>query len=139
MTLYEIVHGFLDIARKQPNINYVGEGDIYSLNSKPNIDYSVFWVTQTDHSFDEDTITYNLTLFYVDRLLKDESNELMVQSNSMVQLQNIINIFSNMNPDIEIEYNVQVKNFTHRFTDMCAGSYAEITLIVNNDIEICGY
>jgi hypothetical protein len=50
MTLVEIVKILLDIAKQQPNINYVGEGDIYTLNSLPNIDYSVFYITQNAHN-----------------------------------------------------------------------------------------
>ena len=93
MTLYEIVNEFLNIAKQQPNINYTGEGDIYQLNSLPNIDYSVFYVTQTNHSQNENTVSYTLTLYYIDRLLQDASNRLQIQSQGILVLNNIINIF----------------------------------------------
>ena len=56
MTFYEIVKSLQEIAQKQPNINYVGEGDIYILNTKTNIDYGVFFITQTNHAQYENTI-----------------------------------------------------------------------------------
>ena len=46
MTLFEIINKLKDIAISKPNINYVGDGDVYTLNSLPNIDYSVFFITQ---------------------------------------------------------------------------------------------
>ena len=139
MTLYEVITDILNIAKQQPNINHTGEGDIYSLNSLPNIDYSVFWVTQTNHTQGENTVTYNLVLYYIDRLLPDASNRLQIQSQGMLALNNIINIYNQMNPDIQIEYDINYTTFTHRFTDDCAGVFANVTIISDNEIGICGY
>ena len=139
MTLYEVITDILNIAKQQPNINHTGEGDIYSLNSLPNIDYSVFWVTQTNHTQGENTVTYNLVLYYIDRLLPDASNRLQIQSQGMLVLNNIINIYNQMNPDIQIEYDINYTTFTHRFTDDCAGVFANVTIISDNEIGICGY
>lgn len=139
MTLYEIVNEILDIAQQQPNINYTGEGDIYSLNSLPNIDYSVFFITQSEHTQSEDTSTYNLILYHIDRLLTDGSNRLQVQSQSMLAIQNVINIFNQMNPDVQVDYDVRYTTFTHRFQDECAGAFANVTITVDNDLGICGY
>ena len=35
MTLFEIINKLKDIAINKPNINYVGDGDVYTLNSGP--------------------------------------------------------------------------------------------------------
>jgi hypothetical protein len=129
----------MKIAKQQPNINYVGEGDIFSLNSLPDIDYSVFFVTQTNHSLGEDTITYNLVLYYIDRLLQDKSNELEVQSSAILMLNNIINIFNQLNPDAQINYDVDFNTFTHKFTDFCAGVFCNISITIDNEVGVCGY
>lgn len=139
MTLYEIVKSLQEIAQKQPNINYVGEGDIYILNSKTNIDYSVFFITQTNHAQYENTIEYNLTLFYVDRLMTDESNRLKIQSEGIMMLGNIINIFNQKYPDVEIEYTINHTTFLHKFADSCAGVFANVKIIADNNIGVCGY
>ena len=139
MTLYEIVDNLLSIAKKQPNINYVGEGDIYSLNSLPSIDYSVFFITQTNHQQGENTVTYNLTLYYIDRLLNDGSNKLQIQSQGMMVLNNIINILNNMNSDIEIEYNIDYTTFVHKFQDNCSGVFANVSITADAELGICGY
>jgi hypothetical protein len=139
MTLYEVITDILNIAKQQPNINHTGEGDIYSLNSLPNIDYNVFWVTQTNHTQGENTVTYNLVLYYIDRLLPDASNRLQIQSQGMLALNNIINIYNQMNPDIQIEYDINYTTFTHRFVDDCAGVFANVTITADAELGICGY
>lgn len=138
MTLLEIVKQFEHIASQQPNINYVNNGDIYELNNIPNLDYGVFYITQQKHSGDENNFKYNLTLFYVDRVANDGRNKLAIQSNGITLLTNVINIFLNNN-DVELEGDVQLTTFKERFTDDCAGAFAEITVIADNELGICGY
>lgn len=139
MTLQSIVNQFINIAKKQPNINYVGEGDIYVLNSQPNIDYSVFFVTQQEHSQSENTITYNLYLYYVDRLTESENNTLSIQSTGLMVLGNIINIFNNEIDDAVIDYDVRYTTFTHRFADACAGAFATLQITAPNGLGICEF
>lgn len=138
MTLYKIVNDILEVGRKQPNINYVGNGDVYTLNSMSNTEYGVFFVTQSNHSISEDTVSYNLTLYYIDRLLNDGSNTLQVQSQGMLVLNNIINEY-NQTADVEIQYDINFTTFTHRFTDECAGVFCNVKIITNNELGICSY
>lgn len=138
MTLKETIKKFLNIAQKQPNIGYTGEGDIYTLNSLPNINYSVFFVTQQQHQQSEDTITYNLILYYIDRLTETEDNMLDIHSNGIILLGNIINTFINEN-DADISYDITYQTFTHRFSDACAGVYANVKIEVANNIGVCNF
>lgn len=138
MTLIDVVNNFKDIAIQQHNINYVGDGDIYSLNNLPNLDYGVFYITQTNHTQSEDTISYTLTLFYVDRLFTDHSNRLQIQSNAIITLTNIINVFAETY-DVEVDYNVNFTTFIQRFADECSGAFCNVTITVNNDIGLCAY
>lgn len=139
MTLQDIIKNLKDIALKQHNINYANEGDVYMLNSLPNLDYGVFFVTQTNHSQSVNTVTYNLTLYYIDRLLTDESNKLQIQSNGIIVLGNIINIFNQKYDDVEIVYDITYNTFTHQFADACAGVYATVQIIADNELGVCGY
>lgn len=139
MTLLEIVKKFEKIAEKQPNINYVGNGDIYSLSTLPNIDYGVFFITQTNHTQDENITKYTLTLFYVDRVTNDGSNKLAIQSNGITILTNIINIFLMQNEDAELDGDMQFTTFIQRFVDDCAGVFCNVTVSVDNNLGVCGY
>lgn len=139
MTLVEIINEIKRIADKQPNINYVGEGDIYSLNSLPNIDYSVFFITQNAHNQTENTITYNFNLYYVDRLTENQDNTLDIQSAGILMLGNIINTINELIDEVELVYDIQFQPFTHKFADDCAGVYATCSFEVSNNLGVCAF
>lgn len=138
MTLFEIINKLKDIAINKPNINYVGDGDVYTLNSLPNLDYSVFFITQNEHSIDGNTITYNLNLFYIDRIADSEDNVLNIQSDGILQLTNIINtlVFSE---DVDVDGEINFVPFIQRFADNCAGVYCSVSFVCDNNIGICHY
>ena len=136
MTLETTINKLLKLAKKKPNINYVGEGDIYQLDHLPNVEYGVFYITQTSHTLEDDVLKLTLNLFYVDRLLNDASNTLKIQSNGIGILTDIIYTFVN-SEDVQIDGDIRFNTFTHRFTADCAGVYATITFNVDNDILEC--
>ena len=138
MTLFEIINKLKDIAISKPNINYVGDGDVYTLNSLPNIDYSVFFITQNDHSIYQDTITYNLNLFYIDRISDSEDNVLNIQSDGMLQLTNIINTLV-FTEDVDVEGEITFVPFIQRFADQCSGVYCNVRFICDNNLGTCSY
>lgn len=136
MNLIEIIDKLKEIALSKPNINFVGEGDIYELNNLGNIDYSVFYITQQTHSFSENIAYYQLNLFYVDRLAKDNSNRLSIHSVGMDAISNILNEITNTE-DVEIEFPIQFNTFNERFADDCAGVFCTVTLITKKEIGLC--
>ena len=138
MTLFELINKLKNIAISKPNINFVGDGDVYVLNSLPNIDYSVFFITQNDHSIYQDTITYSLNLFYIDRISDSEDNILNIQSDGMLQLTNIINtlVFSE---DVDVDGEITFTPFIQRFSDQCAGVYCTVRFVVDNNLGTCNY
>ena len=138
MTLFEIINKLKNIAISKPNINFVDDGDVYTLNSLPNIDYSVFFITQNDHSIYQDTITYSLNLFYIDRISDSEDNVLNIQSDGMLQLTNVINtlVFSE---DVDVEGEISFTPFIQRFSDQCAGVYCTVRFICDNNLGSCSY
>lgn len=138
MTLFEIINKLKDIALSKPNINYAGEGDVYTLNSLPNIDYSAFFITQNNHSIDSNTISYNLNLFYIDRIADSEDNVLNIQSDGLLQLTNIINtlVFSE---DVDVDGEINFVPFIQRFSDNCAGVYCSVSFVCENNLGICSY
>ena len=138
MTLKELIEKIKTIARKQHNIGYVGEGDIYTLNSIPNIDYSVIFITQQNHSITADLSEYNINLFYVDRLMNDKSNRLDIQSHGITIINNIINQLAST-IDVDVEYPVSFTTFTQRFSDECAGVFATIKITTDNELGLCAY
>ena len=138
MTLFEIINKLKDIAISKPNINWVGDGDVYVLNSLPNIDYSVFFITQNDHLIDSDTITYNLNLFYIDRISDSEDNVLNIQSDGILQLTNIINTLV-FTEDVDVDGEITFVPFIQRFSDNCSGVYCNVRFVCENNLGNCSY
>ena len=125
MSLYNVINTLLTIGKKQPNILYAGEGDIYeALNAYQDIKYPVFFITQKQHVQNGDFIQYGLNLFIVDRETDDRSNKLQVQSNAMDVLSNILRAAEQY-----FEINSAVYHtFEERFDSLCAGAFVEIQI-----------
>ena len=137
MTYFELISKLLDSAAEEPNINYYGCGDIYKLNSVPTIEYNVFYITPNTFSVDEDTITYSLNLYFVSRWDETDNNQLEEQSAGMLALQNIINRFNNLYPEVEIAYPLIFTPFYQKFKDICTGVFVRVDLAVDNTLGLC--
>lgn len=137
MTYFELISRLLGSAAEEPNINYYGCGDIYKLNSIPTIEYSVFYITPNTFNVEEDTITYSLNLYYIDRWDETDNNQLEIQSSGILALQNIINRFNTDYANVEIDYPLVFTPFYQRFKDICAGVFVRINVRVDNIIGEC--
>lgn len=135
MNYKQIIDYILDVASKNISVNEVNEGDVYEiLNSKQHRYPSIILTPQTVTSTNSDTETLNAILFFVDRLTDTQENKIMIQSQGISVLRQILekcaeeNIF-----DIE---SYTFTPFTEKFTDECAGVFVNIT--VNYTIDfIC--
>ena len=130
MTLVELIKTMEVIASHQPSIKMVVENDIFRLNTKADARYGVFAFVQGMHStsIDSSVITYAFTLFYVDRLKNDRSNQIEIQSVGIQTLDNIIRQLDDLGIYSETSYSFQV--FNQRFTDDCAGVFCNVNLSV---------
>ena len=106
MTLLETIKAMEVIASKQPSIKMVVENDIFRLNAKADARYGVFAFVQGSHtaSIDSNVITYAFTLFYVDRLKNDRSNQIEIQSVGIQTLDNIIRAMDGIGIYTETSY-----------------------------------
>lgn len=130
MTLSELIKAMEVVASKQPSIKMVVENDIFRLNGKADAKYGVFAFVQQQHttSIESNVITYAFTLFYVDRLKNDRSNQIEIQSVGIQTLDNIIRTLDEMGIYSENKYSFQV--FNQRFVDECAGVFCNVSLSV---------
>ena len=130
MTLSELIRTMEVVASNQPSVNMVVENDVFRLNAKADARYGVFAFVQQQHttSVDSNVITYSFTLFYVDRLKNDRSNQIEIQSVGIQTLDNIIRTLDEMGIYSENNYSFQV--FNQRFLDECAGVFCNVSLSV---------
>ena len=128
MTLAQLIRLFEGIAKEQPSVNMIVQQDVFRINSAPSLKYGVFAWTQGQHSGSINGMSaYSFSLFYVDRLKKDLSNQIEIQSVGCETIGNILRMLD--------EYDVEVSNYTmqtfnQRFTDECAGVFCNVTLSV---------
>ncbi len=130
MTLSELIRTMEAVASHQPSIKMVVENDIFRLNAKADARYGVFAFVQQQHttSSESNVVTYAFTLFYVDRLKNDRSNQIEIQSVGIQTLDNIIRTLDDMGIYSEQSYSFQV--FNQRFVDECAGVFCNVYLSV---------
>ena len=136
MTLLELIKAMEVVASKQPSVKMVVENDIFRLNALADARYGVFAFVQGQHStsIDSNVITYAFTLFYVDRLKNDRSNQIEIQSVGIQTLDNIIRTMDEMGIYSETSYSFQV--FNQRFVDECAGVFCNVSFSVPVD-SVC--
>lgn len=130
MTLKEVIRTMEIVASHQPSINMVVENDVFRLNSKADARYGVFAFVQQQHStsLESNMLSYSFTLFYVDRLKNDRSNQIEIQSVGIETLDNIIRQLDDLGIYSEQSYSFQV--FNQRFLDECAGVFCNVTFSV---------
>ena len=133
MTLQNIIDKIKAAASGIPNINTVEEGNIYTImGSNRQTKYAAFILTQNTHRYGDGQMYFSFTMFYIDRLVDDlESNRVDVQSQGIEVLKNIINQVCGEDDIDRTEATIEV--WTEKFSDLCAGAYAQVTFQVPSD------
>ena len=136
MTLAQLISIIEKVASSQPAVNMIVRNDVFRINSAPSLKYGVFAWTQGQHSgnISSGFNTYTFSLFYVDRLKADMSNQVEVQSVGCEVIGNILRLLE--------EYDIEVTSYTmqpfdQRFTDSCAGVFSNVSVIVPA-VSMCG-
>lgn len=130
MTYYDLITELKKCALEEPNINFAGSKDVFDLNSLPNIEYSVFYITPNQHRLNDDTIHYSLNLYFIDRWDSTDNNQLLTHSAGIVALQNIVNRFNGRFPEVGIIYPGTFTVFYQKFKDICAGVYLTLEFVL---------
>lgn len=132
MFLKDIIEFIKKEAKKIPNVNTVIVGDVLKLNNS-DVEYSAIVIAPTAADFD----SYEITIFYADKVNDDESNVVDIQSHSVEIIKNIAGRLKNADFDdiTEVETD-RFELFTQRFNALCAGCFATITVSYDNgDID----
>lgn len=136
MTYTQLQNKVKDICLNYPNVKTFGCGDIYLLNSTTP-SYNVMWLTLVTRYDYEMQTSYNINLFYVDRLKKDLSNEEIIISEGLEALETVIGTLKrDKNVLWSDSTRVDYTPFRERFSDECAGVYANFTVVTTQE-ELC--
>lgn len=141
ITLEQIEYLLTELALKHNLVNSSFAGpSIYALNADDIKEYPFIYVSPTGtHTLKENTTRFSFTLFYVDRLFDDSSNEDAVNSTGVETLRNLHLQLKKLDfvTDIQEEIDVRLFTETERMADRCAGAYASIWIEVLNSTT-CG-
>lgn len=122
MRLDELIRDIKDTSLRHTLVNEFGEGDIYEYLNSGEHKYPCVFLTVTGLGEVGYMREVNITLFYVDRLTSDQRNRTSIQSEATDVLGDIIHSFESNN----VNYTL----FTEKFSDLCAGAYAEFTVSI---------
>ena len=128
MFLKDLIEFVKKEAGKVPNVNTVIVGDVLRLNNS-DVEYSAIVIVPTTADFD----SYELTIFYADKVSDDEGNVVDIQSHSVEVIKNIAGKIKNADFDDVTEVEIdKFELFTQRFNALCAGCFASITVSYDN-------
>ena len=124
------------IALNYPTVQEYSEGDIYNyLNTGEHKYPCIFLTIESVEEGELNSQTLTGSLFYVDRLLNDSSNRLMVQTAAISTLKILTGkIADNISGEMEV---VSYQPFTEKFADWCAGAFCEFSFTYITGSE-CG-
>ncbi|HBT93156.1 MAG TPA: hypothetical protein DEB23_02595 [Chitinophagaceae bacterium] len=143
MTLNQIVKELTKIGNDHEQINYVYFGDVWERISNGEVTYPAMFMTLTGASFGAKDIGYSFSLYFMDRMLMEETNETEVLSD-MTQVAGDIVAQLRYPEDYSIvtwtlNQNLPITFYTESDPDLLAGVKLDINLTVpfiNNRCQI---
>lgn len=127
--LKKLIYSIIKIASMQPHIQTIYLNDVLNLNNHPDIGYSALCIAQEQHqavSPEDNFVTFNLILYYIDRLTIKKDNDLDAQSEAIDVLHNILKIL--VDEEDCIINSVSYTTFNQRFKDECTGAFARVSI-----------
>lgn len=142
MNLEQLIAKVGDYAITHKLVNwYAGGANVYDINNGEIRDYAVVYFSPTgNHTVTENITTFSVTVYYIDRLIDDSSNDTQIFSTGIEVLKQIIRGISDIEDVLGISDSYTITNFTETFkmADKCAGAYATLEITVKNE-NSCNY
>lgn len=136
MNFIQIVNRIEAYALSLPYVNEANIGDVYEyLNGKPDIKYASVDIDIISSTRNDNQITYNVQLYYIDRLKQDGTNAKEIKTTAEQVLNSIINYAADKLGDVEDGYTITY--FEQQFADYVAGGQVTISLDVPNELGNC--
>ena len=130
MTLEATQYLITDLALKRNLVNCAMSGpSVYAINPEEIREYPLIFVSPVGtHTIKENTTRYSFTIFYMDRLMEDSSNEDTIGSAGLETLRNLKLQLSKIEVITDIQEEVDIRLFTEteRMADRVAGAYMTI-------------
>ena len=136
-TLNEILTLIENEATAHLQVQQYGHGDVWEINPKE-LDYLVLWAIEESVVLSERTLTYNIRLLAMDRVLPGEENEQEVMSDTIQVLLDFVAYFRQLHTtDLSIQTSVSFEPFTERFDDKVSGHACVLSITQPYDYNKC--
>lgn len=136
MTLKNLLTKISDLAIDEKIIHSALVGtSLYSMNPKNIEDYPALFSSPTgNHIVENYTTTFNITLFYFDRLNEGDENDIDIYSAAVEELKNLIMRIEKLDGVVKVRDGYTITNFadTESFDDRLCGGYATVDVVTNN-------
>jgi len=137
MTLKKLLKDIGEMAKAQKLVNFSAAGaSLAELNPIEISWYPLFYaIPAGTHQVQDNSTRFELVLYYIDRLLEDNTNTIDIFSSSVENLKNIINGIKNMPEVLSVDSTYTIRNFMpEKQNDRLCGSYATVRVQVVNDV-----
>lgn len=136
MNITNLLDTIVDIAKEVKTVRSALKGDVYTKWNAGEIKYASFVVSVRSVVRNNNMRTYNLVLYYGDRMIQDGSNRESIWDDASNTIQSVINKVENyLGCDVGDDYNIIL--FEQKFLDLLAGAYAEITIQTEDELGGC--
>ena len=130
--IYDIIRTY---ALNTQNVESFTIGDVYTVWNSLHMEYGAFNVNLNYVRREDGYFILNYTFYYGGKLLNDSSNVYTEQSNGINAIINVINHLKE-HYEFQNEEDIQIFPFWQQFSDLLAGAYADVNIIVPID-DIC--
>ena len=152
VSIYKIVSLIKQYQQSQVGIglNSFGFGNIVEFGNTDNTGmtptYPFVFVTPQNVSYEENIVTYNMSLIFADRINDDLSNEVDVISDMDIQARRFMSFIKrgmNQTPNLYNKMDMVLPTnavpFQERFNDFVGGVALDCSFVVFTDINACDY
>lgn len=135
MNYINLVDRIKNVSESTKFVNSICSGDVYENWNSAEIKYGSINIGLENVERGENTITYNVILYYGDRMLQDKSNREQIWSNGVNVLQSILNGIDD--DDVTVGLPIQYIPFEQKFADFLAGVYANVRIVCDFELGSC--
>lgn len=137
MTLKALLNSIAEYGLSKRLIQFSAAGtSLEAINPHTVKSYPMLFTSPTGpNEVNTDTTTYRLTLYWLDRLNTDNSNDIDIFSISIESLKDLIIGLNDIEGIISVDEEYEIRNFTEteRLNDRVAGAYTTIDIMVTNE------
>ncbi len=136
MNFIQIINKIDAYSKSLPYVKSTNCGDIYEfLNGNPDIEYATVNIDINQSTRNGNLTSYNVYLYYVDRLAQDKNNWMEIKTTAEYVLNSIINYAAERLGDVNDGWIINY--FEQQFADYTAGGWVNFQLEVPNIIGEC--